>query len=33
MNTWTILMAGKGIRTQSMKEFKPFIEINNHEIL
>jgi dTDP-glucose pyrophosphorylase len=26
-------MAGKGIRTQSMKEFKPFIEINNHEIL
>jgi len=26
-------MAGKGTRTQSLGEFKPFIEINNHKIL
>lgn len=33
MNTWVIPMAGKGIRTQSLGEFKPFIKINNYEIL
>lgn len=33
MNTWAIPMAGKGTRTKSLGEFKPFIEINNHEIL
>lgn len=33
MNTWIIPMAGKGTRTQSLGEFKPFVEINNHKIL
>lgn len=33
MNTWIIPMAGKGTRTQSLGEFKPFIEINGHKII
>ena len=33
MNTWIIPMAGKGTRTQSLGEFKPFIEINKHKII
>lgn len=30
---WVIPMAGKGSRTQSLGEFKPFIEIKGHKIL
>ena len=30
---WILPMAGKGTRTESLGEFKPFIKVNNKKII